>query len=87
MKVAHRLLMHSGIEEKRSKTEVMHFPTRHLLSSDKDTENLVLDNGSIVHFCTKFKYLGSIFTPDLTDFADINNRIQKASFALGKLCP
>ena len=65
----------------------MHFPACHLQSTDEDTENLVLDDGSIVHFCTKFKYLGSIFTPDLTDFADINNRIQKASFAFGTLRP
>jgi hypothetical protein len=43
----------------------MYFPTRHCVGSAEDIVNVVLDDGSIVHFCNRFKYLGSIFILDL----------------------
>ena len=79
--------MHTGSEDNLSKTEVMHFPAQHCVSSIEDIVNPVLDDGSIVHFCTKFKYLGSIFTPDLTEFYNLSNRIQKAYYTFDKLRP
>ena len=36
-------------------------------------------------FCNKLCYLGTIFTPDLSDTADISNRLNKANSALGQL--
>ena len=73
------LIMHSGTIDKRSKTEVMHVPAKQKISSAEDVKDLILDDGSILHFCPKFTYLGSIFTPDLDDTEDIQNRLNKAN--------
>ena len=76
------LIMHSGTIEKRFKTEVMHVPARQKISSAEDVKDLVLDDGSIIHFCSKFTYLGSIFTLDLDDSEDVQNRRNKGGFSL-----
>ena len=53
---------------------------------DADTSSFFIDNdGGFVHFCTEFKYLGSIITPCLTSDADVDKRIKSASAAFGAL--
>ena len=63
----------------------MHFPAKQKTSSAEDVRDLVLDDGSILHFCPKFTYLGSIFTLDLDDSEDVQNRLNKANSAFGSM--
>ena len=65
----------------------MHVPVKQRQSTVEDTTDLVLDDGSIIHFCFKFCYLGTVFTPDLSDLADVANRLNKANSAFGQLRP
>ena len=79
------LKMHSGTADKRSKTEAMHFPAKQTTSTAEDVRDLILDDGSIIHFCTQFTYLGSLFTPNLDDSEDVQKRINKANSAFGSM--
>ena len=81
------LTMHTGTPEKRSKTEAMHFPAKGKISLPVDTADLVLSDGSLISFCQKFVYLGSVFTPDLSDDLNIQNRLNKANSAFGSMRP
>ena len=47
--------------------------------------DLTCDDGGYISFTNKFRYLGSILTPDLSDETDIQRRIQLASQAFGSL--
>ena len=79
------LTMHTGTPTKRSKTEFTHFPAKGKISRPEDNYDLVLSDGSLISSCTKFTYLGSIFTQDLTDDCDIQNRLNKANSAFGSM--
>ena len=72
---AHRL------GEKIVKKESHVLPPSTLCQYSKDIKNLLLDDRYIVHFGIRCKYPGSIFTLDLTEFADITNHLQKAHLA------
>ena len=71
------LIMRTGTTEKRSKMECMHMPAKQIQSTAEDTTDLVLDDGFIIHFCSKF----------LSDSADITNRLNKANSAFSQLQP
>ena len=47
------LSMHAGTIKKRREAEVVHFPEKLKSSTAKDVQ-LVLDDGSIVHFTKQF---------------------------------
>ena len=80
------LHMHVGRGSTKSKTEAMFFPKPRTPYEDADTSSFFIDNdGGFVHFCTEFKYLGSIITPCLTSDADVDKRIKSASAAFGAL--
>ena len=74
------LTIHTGVKSKDegSKTEAIHFPRRYQESSAADTEDIEIDDDRFMSFCTKFKYLGTYFVPDLNDMADITQRISQA---------
>jgi hypothetical protein len=48
-----------------------------------DMEDIVIDDDRFMSFCTKFKYQGSYFVPDLDDTADITERISQARRLFG----
>ena len=64
------LQVHRGKPGKKSKTECMYFPPAGVQYEDADTSNVSVDGG-FYHFCKRFKYLGSIITPDLKADADV----------------
>ena len=75
--------MHVGAPNQRSKTEVMFSPST-LTLVKKQTESEIPDimlnnNKNNIHFTSSFKYLGAFLTPDLTEDAKIEARINKAS--------
>ncbi len=74
------LTIHTGCKSKDevSKTEAIHFPRPREESSDADTEDIEIDDDRFMSFCTKFKYLGTFFVPELNDRADITQRISQA---------
>lgn len=74
------LQVHRGKPRKKSKTECMYFPPAGVRYEDADTSNVPVDGG-FYHFCKRFKYLGSIITPDLKADADVKTRIRCASHA------
>ena len=74
------LQVHKGKPGKKSKTECMYFPPAGVQYEDADTSNVSVDGG-FYHFCKRFKYLGSIITPDLKADADVKTRIKCASHA------
>jgi hypothetical protein len=83
------LTVHCGDHNKdeASKTEAMHVPKPGKKSTPEETANIELDNNKYFSFCTKFKYLGSMFTNDLNDSEDINKRIKQSTAAFATLGP
>ena len=81
--------MHLGTSSLRSKTEAMFIPSTLKASQHPDfcqPEPLSLNHGTnLIHFTSKFKYLGSIITPSLDDEAEIKHRISKAKQRMGLL--
>jgi hypothetical protein len=89
------LLMHVGIttedgKQIKSKTEAMYFPSG--AASPKETPSkpetpppVTFGERLHVHYTDVFKYLGSRLTPDLTDTAEIDRRIQQATAQVSKL--
>jgi hypothetical protein len=77
------LTVHSGNKatEESSKTEAMHIPRPYQQSTDEDTKDIMLEGDRFFAYCTKFKYLGTTFTPELNDSNDIQLRIDQASKA------
>jgi len=83
-----RLQMHVGSTNAKSKTEAMFFPSSltHTKSQKTLPKNFDLNNGNNhAQFTDKFKYLGSIVTPCLTENAEINARIKRAKSQTGIL--
>ena len=83
-----RLQMHIGSKKAKSKTEAMFFPSSLIQAESQKTlpENFDLNNGANhVQFTDKFKYLGSMITPCLTENAEIDARIRKAKSQMGIL--
>jgi hypothetical protein len=74
------LTIHTGVKSRNedSKTEAMHFPRPGQESSAADMEDIEIDEDRFMSFCLKFKYLGTFFTPELNDTADIIERISQA---------
>ena len=77
---SYRLTIHTGVKSKDegSKTEAIHFPRRSQESSAADTGDIEIDDDRFMSFCTKFKYLGTYFVPNLSDMEDITERISQA---------
>lgn len=78
------LTIHIGseVKEKKSKTEVVYFPSaRSSLSYDVQKNKIYLnDNNDIfVFFCFSFKYLGSLINETISDNLDIKTRVNMAS--------
>ena len=78
------LQMHTGTQDKKSKTEILHIPRR-TSTTPTDTSPIILSDGTRITFCNRFTYLGSIITSTLSDEDDINHRITKATQAFGSL--
>jgi len=55
------------------------------MSLGTDRNYLEVDNGDIITGCTKYKYLGSIFTKDGTDTKNIRHRVTQARKIIGAL--
>jgi exonuclease III len=77
------LTVHSGNKRtnENSKTEAMHIPRPCQQSTVDDTKEIMLDDSRFFAYCTKFKYLGTTFTPELNDSNDVQLRIDQASKA------
>ena len=56
-----------------------------LYFESQNTNRVLLNDNSFIDFTAHFKYLGTFISFDLTDDHDINNRITKASQAMGAL--
>ena len=66
----------------------MHIPGAGEESTASDIEDIFLDDDKYISSCSKFAYLGSIYTPSLKCSTDVKNRINKAQklfFSLNKL--
>jgi hypothetical protein len=64
-----------------SKTLAMHFPKiqdRKHIPQVPQPKDYDLGDGTYIPFCSKFKYLGSILTPDLDDTTEIQRRLSLA---------
>jgi len=82
------LQMHIGSTHAKSKTEAMFFPSSLTQAESQKTlpKNFDLNNGNIhVQFTDKFNYLGWIITPCLTENAEIDARIKRATSQMGIL--
>ena len=83
------LTVHCGNKQtqKKSKTEAMFFPnsTYDTTNLSNDTQDIKLDNNHFFSFTNKFKYLGTYFTPKLTENEDISRRISSATRAFAKM--
>jgi hypothetical protein len=55
------------------------------ISLGTDTNPLEMDNSDIITGCTKFRYLGTIFTKDGRDTKNICHRVTKARKIIGAL--
>jgi hypothetical protein len=77
------LTVHSGSKrnDKPSKTEAMYIPKPCQQPTVEDTKEIMLDEDRFFAYCTKFKYLGTSFTPELNDSNDVQARIDQASKA------
>ena len=64
----------------KSKTEAMFFPPPRTTPTDDDLAPLRVDDRcGVVTFTDRFRYLGSILTPSLTDDAEVSHRVAAAS--------
>ena len=81
------LEMHVGRNGDESKTEFMVFPGKTQTISEDDKEQITLEDGSYITYTDKFKYLGSIVTPDLKSDTDVHARIRLAGYAFHRLRP
>ena len=63
----------------------MFIPGHGIEATPEATEDIMLNSHEYFSFCDTFKYLGTTFTSDLDDSADIKKRIQKASGAFYKM--
>jgi hypothetical protein len=77
------LTVHSGgkRENKPSKTEAMHIPRPNQQSTVEDTKDIMIDEDGFFGYCTRLKYLGTAFTPELNNSNDVQLRIDQASKA------
>jgi len=80
--------MHVGKRNLKSKTEAIFFPS----SLSAATNQLELqqtftlnNNENCIHFTDRFKYLGAIIMPCLTEDAEIESQIKKAKSQMGIL--
>ena len=67
--------MHTGTLSKKLKTEVPFVPKRNDASNTTDLIPIVLSDGTQITFTNQFTYLGSVITSNLSDDADVNQRI------------
>jgi len=79
--------MHTGTQEKKSKTEVMYCPPhrKDVILPEHEAPVKVDNEGGIVTFTDTFKYLGSRIHRSLQDDADVDGRIKSATCAFGAL--
>jgi hypothetical protein len=77
------LTVHSGSkrDDEPSKTEAMYIPRPCQQPTVDDTKEIMIDEDRFFAYCTKFKYLGTTFTPELNDSNDVQTRIDQASKA------
>jgi hypothetical protein len=61
-----------------TKTDAMYIPWPYQL---EDTKDIVLDENCFFAYCTKFKYLGTTFTPELNGSNNVQLWIEQASKA------
>jgi hypothetical protein len=83
------LTVHSGNKRtsEPSKTEAMHIPRPYQHSTVENTKEIELGEDRFFAYCTKFKYLGTTFTPELSNSNDVQLRIDqvsKAFYAMNK---
>jgi hypothetical protein len=83
------LSIHSGDKKKNepSETEAMHIPQLHQQSTVEDTKDIMIDEDRFFTYCTKFKYLGTTFPPELNNSNVIQLQIDqagKAFYAMNK---
>jgi hypothetical protein len=55
------------------------------MSVGTDTNHLQMDNGDIITGCTKFRYLGTIFTKDGRDIKNICHKVTRVRKITGAL--
>ena len=79
------LQMQTGSEKKESKTEALHTPKKSPQSTIAYIRPIEIYDVPRITFSTHFTYLGSIISSDLSDNADVNNRITKSIKAFGSL--
>ena len=79
------LQMHTGTDQKKSKTEVLHVPAKGEKSTPSDIQPIILTDNSQITFTSEFTYLGSIIASSLSDDKDVLHRITKANSAFGSL--
>ena len=79
--------MHAGNKNEKttSKTEAMYFPKPREKADPENTADIQINEDQHFSYCTKFKYLGSIFTLDLKENEDINKRISQAINAFNSM--
>ena len=78
------LKCHVGSGNKKSRTEIMFFPSSTADHLHADASDFIMGHGG-VHFTEKFKYLGTILDTTLSDEADVDARIRAAGAAFGAL--
>ena len=61
---------------------MLHQPRPHQQSTIDDMREIMLDKNRFFAYCTKFKYLGTTFTPELNGSNDVQSRIDQASRAV-----
>ena len=63
----------------------MFFPPPGKTATATDTADILINKNEFFSYCNKFKYLGTIFTPSLTDDLDIQRRITQACGAFATM--
>jgi len=79
------LSIHVGTSTKKSKTECMVVPRPRTDYADYDTSDIVLADGTYIHFTRSFRYLGVVLSSSINDEADVDSRIAAASGAFATL--
>ena len=77
--------MHTGTEDKNTKTEVIFIPRRRPHPTPPNTCPITLSDGTRITFYERFTYLGSVIHQSLSDDEDVHRRITKATQAFGSL--
>ena len=81
------LTIHCGDKTTKagSKTEAMFFPGARKKATEEDTADIMVGGTNYFSYCDKFKYLGTIFTPNLKNDEDIKKRISQATGAFAAM--